>query len=515
MNNLIIQTLLSSTFVVDAIDDTDEQFLEQQLEVSLTLVHPKTSDDALYYIDGEITAEQIASLGNHPLVEAIEPSLEYTGFDIPDDPMYSKQWNMECIGLNNAWTGAVGKNVLIAVIDTGLSPGKDLQGISLVSGVSFVTSEKSTVDLSGHGTHVAGTIAQATNNSYGVAGISPNAKILPLKVLDKNGVGRSEWIAAAIDEAVDQKVDIINLSLGGPPSKIIANAINNALLNDVLIVAASGNAGSQKVSSPANISGVIAVSAIGPDKSITPYSNTGKEISFSAPGGNTKVEDGGIVQETVRNGQHDFIALQGTSMAAPHVTGALAVLLSEGAGTTKNALQTLEESTEDLGDNGRDSVYGFGLIRVDKALEHIRYVEHGGRFAVASGIMVLLSIVGRLRFPLLLSLFSGYLAGGIFFQAPNHWIQLNLFRWLSFDGLMNFLWYSSLLSFVVVMITLPYNRIRSIGIVFATAMMVQFLFGLLDNQIPLPSFWLLSNCLITAMLAIFSVLVHRTMKENV
>ncbi len=137
-------------------------------------------------------------------------------------------------------------------------------------------------DDHGHGTHVAGTIAQATHNGVGAAGIAPNATILPYKVLSASGGGQSTWIAAAIDDAVDNGAQVINLSLGGGHSDIVVLAVEKARRAGVVVVAAAGNAGREGIGSPADAPAALAVTAVGPDDRIAPYSSWGKGVEIAA-----------------------------------------------------------------------------------------------------------------------------------------------------------------------------------------------------------------------------------------
>ncbi len=182
----------------------------------------------------------------------------------PNDPYYSKQWNMHKIGVEAAWTRTKGKDVVVAVIDTGITKLRDLQETKFVKGYDFVNDQYDAKDDNGHGTHVAGTIAQSTNNQFGVAGIAYEASLMPLKVLSADGGGTVADIAEAIKFAANNGADVINMSLGGGgESQLMKEAIDYAYHKNVVIIAAAGNEGANRSSYPARYPRVISVSAFG------------------------------------------------------------------------------------------------------------------------------------------------------------------------------------------------------------------------------------------------------------
>ena len=351
---MLVGSALATQVVVDLKDGTPLSEAEEILGFELKWVHPLSADEGLAYLElpslkersseseantdqvvleDPLTLELLDELENFAIVETIEPSIPYTAFSSddfipPNDPLYDKQWNFELIDAQKAWMHSTGSGITVAVLDTGLAIGKDLNKDQIETGLSFVSNEPTVTDKNGHGTHVAGTIAQATNNKYGTTGLAYGANLLPIKVLDRYGSGRSEWIAAGIDAAVDNGADVINLSLGGSLSKVVQIAVSKAIDAGVVVVAAAGNTGKRGVSSPASIEGVIAVSAIGPDSKLAPYSSYGPEIAIAAPGGNKMSPSGGILQETIVGSKFTFKELQGTSMACPHVSASIALILS-------------------------------------------------------------------------------------------------------------------------------------------------------------------------------------------
>ena len=443
--------------VVDLIDWTSLEDAREATGLELEWVSERTEDEALAVVDVPDLAAAQAALEHHPLIEAVEPSLQFEALGFPDDPLRERQWNFDVVGAEVGWRVGAGRGIIVAVIDTGVTKVADLNNTNVLDGVSFVSGADTAKDDNGHGTHVAGTIAQATNNGIGVTGLAPEATILPIKVLSGGGYGRSEWVAAGIDEAVDQGAEVINLSLGGPGSRVIINATRKAVEAGVIVVAAAGNSGRKGVSSPANVPGVIAVSATGPDDELAPYSSWGKEVMISAPGGNKKKENGGILQDTISTESaegHAFKEFQGTSMATPHVAGAAAILLSAGAGSPQQVRDILMESSVDLGEPGPDPKYGHGRLDIASAVRTLSIREHGGLFGFAAVGALLLGVLGRMRRKrFVMAGTAGLVGGGLFFMPmlpfnPHPFIDMLAMPMLNWPGgawAANPLWLSALL----------------------------------------------------------------------
>ncbi|MEJ1929725.1 S8 family peptidase [Nostoc sp. NIES-2111] len=285
----------------------------------------------------------------------------------PNDEYYSKQWNLHQIGVEGAWSQTKGSGITVAVIDTGVTKVRDLQETNFVQGYDFVNDKEEATDDNGHGTHVAGTVAQATNNKYGVAGIAYEASIMPLKVLSAYGGGTVADIAEAIKFAADKGADVINMSLGGGgESQLLKDAINYAHNKGVTIIAAAGNENDSSASYPARYPHVIGVSAIGPDGEKAPYSNYGAGVDISAPGGS---DAGAILQETINEqGEGVFLALQGTSMASPHVAGVAALIKASGIKEPDAILQVLQQSARPIKEDSLN-YYGAGQLNAEAAVK--------------------------------------------------------------------------------------------------------------------------------------------------
>ena len=359
--------------------------LAEDFGVSASLNSEFSQADNVYIIPGDRQLlEQFLQSELGSQAESIEPNFLYTTASFrqpPNDPDYDRQWNFQRINVQDAWRVTLGEGVTVAVIDTGVTQVPDLDNTAFVPGYDFVNDRRDARDDNGHGTHVAGTIAQSTNNNYGVTGIVPGARIMPLKVLSRLGSGTTADIAEAVKFAADNGADVINMSLGGgAPSLLFQEAIGYAHSKGVVIVAAAGNNGSSQVSYPARYSHVIGVSALDDRDRKTPYSNYGDGIDIAAPGGWTRGdrgELGGILQETVNPGGNgsSFKYLQGTSMASPHVAGVAAALKSLGVSSPDRVETILKESARRVRDDP-NNYYGAGRLDAGAAVRRVSGIVH-------------------------------------------------------------------------------------------------------------------------------------------
>ncbi|GFZ29832.1 hypothetical protein CSC2_03580 [Clostridium zeae] len=268
-------------------------------------------------------------------------------------------WGVSDINAQASWqSGFTGKGVKVAVIDTGAATHSDLSitgGTNVISG----STTASFSDDNGHGTHVAGIIG-AKGVSGGVKGVAPDASIYAVKALDSSGSGYTSDVISGIDWAIENKMDIISMSLGSSQSDTsLQNAVDTAYNSGILVVAAAGNDGNAdgtgtNVEYPANYSSVIAVGAVDSTNKRAYFSSTGSKVEVSAPGVN--------ITSTYLNGS--YAQMSGTSMATPFVAGDLALLKQKYPSYTNVQLRNLLDSNiVDLGVSGRDSSYGFGLIQ--------------------------------------------------------------------------------------------------------------------------------------------------------
>ncbi|GMQ94871.1 MAG: hypothetical protein BMS9Abin12_2386 [Acidimicrobiia bacterium] len=333
-------------------------------------------------------ASELSPQGRGRIV-AISENAEFVEFAIPNDPLFSEQWNFSQIGATAAWDQATGAGVVVAILDSGVDPGPDLACRTFVSPYNAFTglgSMGDVLDGTGHGTHITGTVAQCTNNGTGVAGLAYGATIMPVKVLDDTGSGDAASVANGIAYAVSQGADVINLSLGfacngqtWPTCSVSAidTEIAAAVAAGVTIVAASGNDGSAETSYPAGHPLVVAVGATDSSGGQASYSNGGTSLDVVAPGGDTVDRDSSgnpdlIWQESLDEfGVPDIIGMFGTSMSSAHVTATVALMLERNP--TWTPLRTrcvLIETASDIGASGFDSATGWGEIDPTRAATH-------------------------------------------------------------------------------------------------------------------------------------------------
>jgi subtilisin family serine protease len=405
----------------DGVSPGDIQKLNQALSVKADHAHSRSGLHGIELPDGADIQAILDAYRKSGLVQAAGLDLVARAFDAPNDPNYPLQWDLHNteggMWAEGAWAldPNPGQGVTVAVIDTGVAyeqyngtgglfgqrfkPAPDLAGVPIVAPHNFLNATSHADDDNGHGTHVTGTIAQATNNNYGVAGIANKASIMPLKILDYSGSGSAADLVEAIYYAVDNGAKVINMSLGfsgtGSPDASgqvcteilgLGAALDYAFNHGVVVVAASGNDGGATVACPAAYPTVIAVGATRFDGQVTYYSNQGSELDVTAPGGDPNVDqngDGqpdGVLQETycadfitlLLTGDYSQfcdVLLEGTSMASPHVAATAALLLGESSALTPLQVRYYIETTaRDRGVAGWDPAYGWGALDATAAL---------------------------------------------------------------------------------------------------------------------------------------------------
>jgi len=449
--------IIPDEIVVDLKDDVTPQdiaALERDLGIQLVLADQSGAgaETKLYvaHVDPARVDAVLEQLAKRPEVEVAEPdammslSPDEEGIEVaeapahegfPNDPLYPKQWHLDQIGMPQAWKLADGNGVIVAVLDTGVAYENykqfhqlpDLAGLDFVDPYDFVGNSTHADDDHGHGSHVTGTIAQATNNGIGVAGVALNVKIMPLKVLSGSGSGSVAGIADAIRYAADHGAKVINMSLGGPfPSTVLKKAVKYAHDKGVVVVCAAGNEGRGKVGYPAAYPGAIAVAATQSDEATTFYSNYGKDIDIAAPGGNTtdgrgnrNNPDGGVLQNTImiENGRSDptrdgYFAFMGTSMASPHVAGVAALVVGEGVTDPDMVEQILKDTARKPHD--RDYAadrYGAGIVDAPAAILKARAGAGGWQLALGLVMAAAVAVGARRRVKLGLAYVGGVIVG--------------------------------------------------------------------------------------------------------
>jgi subtilisin family serine protease len=273
----------------------------------------------------------ISTVSEKPTAIAAKPSVV-----LPNDPDWSQEWGLQQVGAPLAWGLLTSSRpVVVAVVDSGVDPTQpDLQG-ALVAGADFADGTGSTADQFGHGTMVAGVIAARGDNGQGVAGACWSCLVMPVKVLDANGVGTAQGVAAGITWAADHGANVINMSfvLSGPDQGV-ADAVAYAESQGVVVVAAAGNAGGTDPTYPASYPGVVSVAGTDPAGNLYPWSSYGPWVSVAAPGCNLSTLMGGGVGQFC-----------GTSAAAPLVAGLAGLAFEAGAQDAAQVVAALEQTT--------------------------------------------------------------------------------------------------------------------------------------------------------------------------
>ncbi len=403
-----------------------QEYLQQQVHAvatsSTVVASAKRDKIPQELLERYDTLQAIKALQKQPGIKYAEPNYIRTAALAPNDTYYSYQWHYPLINLPDAWdvtTGSTGgQDVIVAVVDTGVLLGhEDLQG-QLVSGYDFIANPAIALDGDGldanpddpgdqsmgnssssfHGTHVAGTVAAASNNARGVAGVSWGAKIMPLRVLGKGGgtsydIGQACLYAARLanDSGTlpPRRAEVINMSIQGYGSfsqaeQDVYTQVRNA---SVIIIACSGNKNQYTHSYPGSYAGVVSVAAVDMNKNRAPYSNYHNTVDVAAPGGDTSQDQNGdgyqdgvlSVGGNDSSGtiQMNYPFMQGTSMASPHMAGVVALM--EAAALTASSPYNLSpdqldnylisgDITVDIGTSGRDNEFGYGLIDANKAV---------------------------------------------------------------------------------------------------------------------------------------------------
>lgn len=286
------------------------------------------------------------------------------------DPYYSEQWGLTQAQVPEAWDlGATGDGIIVAIVDTGVDVAHpDLQN-NLIPGYNAITGRTGLTvsqDNNGHGTHVAG-IVSAERDGSGIIGVAYEAKIMPIKAMDRHGEGNDDVIADGIVWAADQGANIINLSIGtDAQAKILNEAIQYAHDQGCLIIAAGGNKEEKSnfntITYPAADPQVLAVTATDKEDQLASFSLTGPNASLAAPGTH-------VVSDFWQDGS-SYALSEGTSMASPFVAGVAALVWSQHPDFSATQVrQVLEDSALDLGTVGRDSSFGYGRVNAYWALK--------------------------------------------------------------------------------------------------------------------------------------------------
>ena len=362
--------------IVSVSDDISLRQLQADFDLTELSYIPQIGIAILEVDSTKDLKEVIAEINATEAYDFAEPNyMTFSTAFSSNDPYSSYQWHLENINLNRAWEYNQGEGITVAVLDTGVKA-NGVDGIeNLLQGYDSYNRDNNPDDMNGHGTHVASTIAQRSNNGIGEASVAPMANILPVKVMSDDGYGDNIALAQGIIYAVDNGADIINMSLGNPySSSTVKRAIEYAAQNGVVMVAATGNSYASQVYYPAAYPEVIAVGAARFDNSKSGYSNYGTGIDILAPGGDLSRDDNGdgyadgILQETYENGRWTSPFYEGTSMASPQVAGVAALIMAEGVRDPEDVRSILHATAKNTGPAGYDSYSGYGLVNAGAAV---------------------------------------------------------------------------------------------------------------------------------------------------
>lgn len=371
------------------------------------------------------TASMVSSLSTRAGVRYAEPNLRMHRFATPNDRVYPDQWHYPMLKLEAAWDETKGSDsVVVAVIDTGIRSHPDLDA-RVVQGADMISDPDNAGDGNGrdnnpndeggdepnggsswHGSHVAGTIGAVTNNTNGVAGVTWSGKILPVRVLGRQG-GSSADIAAGIRWAAGLSVPgvttnanpakVLNLSLGGeaPPQQVYQEAIDEARARGAIIVIAAGNSNADAANfTPCNQQNVICVGSVGFSGKRSSFSNFGTPVDVMATGGEMREDlngdqypDGVLSTYFDEQGAPGYGFQQGTSMASPHVAGVVALMAAVKPSLTQAEAESVLKQTAVAANQCAEGC-GSGLVN---ALAAVKQIKGGGgtndppRLSVTSG----------------------------------------------------------------------------------------------------------------------------------
>ncbi len=326
---------------------------------------------------GQSVDAAIAELRADPAVATVEPNYRVELADeggttaiVVDDPKTGDQYSLDRMRVRQAWARETGASNVIAVLDTGVQTNHpDLAG-RLVAGHDFVNDDSSAADDNGHGTWVSGIIVAKANDGYGIAGLSWTDKVMPVKIMDREGTGTSADLISGIRWAADHGADVINMSVGGfPYSKLVQDAVNYAWGKGVVLVGAAGNNRREETYYPASLDNVISVSATQPQDEFSNWSSWGPKVDVSAPGSSVLTTNCYACTYADHDswGAHTYIS--GTSFATPNTAGVVALIRARYPSyTPSQVVHRLRATADDLGYDGWDNRYGSGRINAYRAV---------------------------------------------------------------------------------------------------------------------------------------------------
>ncbi|MCZ7383189.1 MAG: S8 family peptidase [Candidatus Methanoperedens sp.] len=353
---LLIPTIDAKPVIIGFTGEIDQNIIKEHGIANFT------QHDTINAISTDIPESVSEKLKKNQKIKYVEEDAQVQIAGKPTQPPQPPQqitWGIARAKAPEAWNNSTGKNVKIAVLDTGIS--NSHLDLTVSGGINLVGKSKNNKwnDDNGHGTHVAGIIA-ARNNSIGVVGVAPDAQLYAVKVLDAYGNGYISDVIEGIDWAVQNNMNVVSMSLGTAAySQALNDTTANAYKAGILLVAAAGNNGDGNLSTddvlyPAKFDSVIAVSAVDYNNIAPVWSADGTEVELAAPGV-------AIYSTWLNSG---YANASGTSMAAPFVSGVAALVKSKNLSMNPQEIrEALDYNAINLGDAGRDRIYGFGLVQ--------------------------------------------------------------------------------------------------------------------------------------------------------
>lgn len=338
--------------------------------------------------------DSIDNFVNEKYIDEIEPNYYVTVADVnssdystkantptPNDPKYSKQWNLTMMNVQGAWQNNLygqnidkltNDNVTVAIVDSGIigsgagqAKHEDIDYSHVLKGTNLVDSNGGTPDTLGHGTFIAGLIAANMNNGLGIAGITPDVDLLPIRIFGSSGRASTSTVIEGIYDAIDADVDVINLSLGSSGySAEMKTACETATSSGILVVAAAGNDGTSVNNYPAAYDCVVGVASLDEDGTTSYFSQFGDSVYVAAPGAR--------VTSLSIDGPSEYATGSGTSYACPEVVSLAALARSVFPEMSQNDFKTmLQETSIDKGTEGFDKYYGWGLVDFKAASDYL------------------------------------------------------------------------------------------------------------------------------------------------
>ncbi|WP_416149793.1 S8 family peptidase [Salipaludibacillus sp. HK11] len=343
-------------------EDHDVFLLDQMGKTVVVRDLTKEADEMMNQWDHDPSVKYMEPNYNFKKQTSNKASTSSKPIDLPNDELYDfYQWNLKQMNLEGVWNETQGsEGVPVAIVDSGIDPEhRDLQE-RVVKGYNAFENNESYFDDNGHGTHVAGIFGAVTNNEDGIAGVTWNAPILAVKVLDDEAIGNSFSIAEGIYWATDNGAKVINLSLGDEhDSEVMYEAIRYAYDNDVVLIAATGNDNVETPMYPAAYDEVLAVGSTNQNRERSFFSNFGDHTDVTAPGEH--------IPSTFPGGQ--YVMMSGTSMSAPHVAGIASLIRSQDEDlTNEDVYEKIRVTADDIGPAGFDRYHGYGMINASEAM---------------------------------------------------------------------------------------------------------------------------------------------------